>query len=287
MCGPCAECEECIAECEQKLLAISIPGTTAEEVLVRIPWLSERFPEDKGPWEVIIQGPGDESQRAVASPVVCDVWEELCRGCAECAEVCEYEARKMVSRPNGVVISEVDQSICRGCGACVTVCPTGASILGHFTEARITEALDHMLAGLGGRKKRRPASRPQILGFACNWSAYPLLSEGESQFPADLHVIRVMCLGSVDPGFVLRAFELGADGVLLLGCSPEKCHYNFGNRLAETQLDTARKLMHTLGIERERLRLEAVSSGEKEKLTGIIRRFANKMSKLGPNPLRS
>ena len=57
--------------------------------------------------------------------------------------------------------------------------------------------------------------------------------------------------------------------------------------MAETQLDTAQKLMYTLGIERERLRLEAVSSGEKEKLLGIIKRFANKMSKLGPNPLSS
>ncbi len=287
MCGPCTECDECIAECEQKLLALSIPGTTGEEVLVRIPWLSGRFPDGREPWEVQIRGPGDESLRAVASPVVCQVWKELCRGCAECAEVCEYEARKMVSREDGVVVSEVDQSICRGCGACVTVCPTGASILGHFTETRITETLDQKLAGLRARKRRQQVTGPQILGFACNWGAYPLLGEEESQFPADLHVIRVMCLGSVHPGLVLRAFELGADGVLLLGCAPEKCHYNFGNRLAETQLGIARKLMQTLGIERDRLRLEAVTSREKEKLTGVIRRFARKMGKLGPNPLRS
>jgi len=125
------------------------------------------------------------------------------------------------------------------------------------------------------------------VSFACNWSAYPVLEGDGFQFPADLHVIRVMCLGSVNPGFVLRAFELGADGVLLLGCPPQECHYNFGNRVAEAQLDTARKLMHTLGIEKQRLRMEAVSSGERARLTRIIRQFANKMSKLGPNPLRS
>ena len=287
MCGPCTECEECIAECEQKLVALSIPGTTGQEVLVRIPWLSDRFPDGDEPWEVQIQGPGDESLRAVASPVVCQVWEELCRGCAECAEVCEYEARKMVSREDGVVVSQVDQSICRGCGACVTVCPTGASILGHFTEARITETLEHLLAGLAGRKRKGKGARPQIVGFACNWSAYPLLEGAEFEIRADLHLIRVMCLGSVDPGLVLRALELGADGVLMLGCTSEKCHYSFGNRVAEAQVERAHKLMHTLGIEKQRLRLETISSGESTKLKRIVRLFATKMSKLGPNSLRS
>lgn len=287
MCGPCSECEECIAECEKKLLALSVPEVKAEEVLVRIPWISERFPEGNGPWEVYIQGPGDESLRAMASPVVCDVWEELCRGCAECVRVCEYEARKLVSRPNGVVVSEVDQSICRGCGACVTVCPTGASVVNHFTDVRITEALQEMLGATAGQKGRKKDLRPQLVGFACNWSAYPLLESGGFEFSADLHVIRVMCLGSVNPGFVLRAFELGADGVLMLGCSSEKCHYIFGNRVAETQVETAQKLMHTLGIERQRLRLETISSAERGKLTRIIRRFAKKMSELGPNPLSS
>jgi NADPH-dependent glutamate synthase beta subunit-like oxidoreductase/coenzyme F420-reducing hydrogenase delta subunit/ferredoxin len=287
MCGPCDECEQCIAGCEKKLLVLSAPQATGQEVLARIPWISDRFPDGNGPWQVLIEGPGGISLQALASPVVCDVWEELCRGCAECAQVCEYEARKMVSRPNGVVVSEVDQTICRGCGACVTVCPTGASIVSHFTEARLTKALEEMLVAPSGRKGRKKAAGPQIVGFACNWSAYPLLEGDGLQLSANLNVIRVMCLGSVNPGVVLRAFELGADGVLMLGCSPEKCHYSFGNRVAETQLEMTKKLMYTLGIERERLRLEVISSGERAKLTRIVRRFANKVSKLGPNPLSS
>jgi len=287
MCGPCSECEKCIAECHQKLLALSVPGTTGEQVLVRIPWLSDRFPNGHEPWEVHIQGPAGESLRALASPVVCQVWEELCRGCAECAQVCEYEARKMVSREDGVVVSQVDQSICRGCGACVTVCPTGASILGHFTEARITETLEHLLAGSVGGKRKGEGARPHIVCFGCNWSAYPLLERAEFEIPAGLHLIRVMCLGSVNSGLMLRALELGADGVLMLGCTSEKCHYSFGNRVAETQVEMAHKLMHTLGIEKQRLRLETISSGESTKLKRIIRLFATKMSKLGPNLLRS
>jgi coenzyme F420-reducing hydrogenase delta subunit len=55
--------------------------------------------------------------------------------------------------------------------------------------------------------------------------------------------------------------------------------------VAEDHLDTARKLMHTLGIEGERLRLEVIASGERGKLTRVLRRFAGQMSKLDPNPL--
>jgi coenzyme F420-reducing hydrogenase delta subunit/NAD-dependent dihydropyrimidine dehydrogenase PreA subunit len=282
MCGPCTECEECIASCEKKLLALSVPGSAGQEILVRIPWISERFPEMGGPWEVMIEGADGESVPALASAVVCDVWEELCRGCAECVEVCQYEARKIVSRPEGVVISEVDQSICRGCGACVSVCPTGASVVGHFTDDRITRTLETLLAG---KVKKKPGG-PQIVAFACNWSAYPLLEGQVFRFPGDLHLIRVMCLGGINPGLVLRAFEVGADGVLMLGCPPEKCHYSFGNQVAETQLKMSQKLMHTLGIEKKRLRLETISDGEGARLMRIVRRFAEQTGKLGPNPWR-
>jgi coenzyme F420-reducing hydrogenase delta subunit/NAD-dependent dihydropyrimidine dehydrogenase PreA subunit len=282
MCGPCSECEECIASCPKKLMALTVPGGKGREVLVRIPWLAERFPETGGPWEVVVEGPGGRELPALASAVVCDVWEELCRGCAECVEVCEYEARKMVSRPDGVVISEVDQSICRGCGACVSVCPTGASVVGHFTDDRIIRALESMLAGKV--EKKRKAS--QVVVFACNWSAYPLMEGKAWRVPGDLHIIRVMCLGGINPGLVLRAFEVGADGVLMLGCPPEKCHYSFGSEVAEDQLQMSHKLMHTLGIEKERVRLETISEGEGAKLARVVRRFVEKTRKLGPNPWR-
>ena len=34
-----------------------------------------------------------------------------------------------------------------------------------------------------------------------------------------------MCTGRVDLAFVLRAFQRGADGVIIGGCWPGECHY--------------------------------------------------------------
>jgi len=65
-----------------------------------------------------------------------------------------------------------------------------------------------------------------------------------------------MCLGRLHTGLILKAFELGADGVLLLGCPPGECHYEFGNQRAEELFQETRAIAHLLGIEDERLKLD-------------------------------
>ena len=285
MCGPCQECSECIASCDKKLLAVSIPGAGGGEALVRIPWIPDRFPRQQGPWEVIVEQPDGQQVTARASAVICQLWEELCRGCADCVQACPYEARRMVTRGEGMVISQVDAAVCRGCGACAAVCPTGASVMGHFTEQHLTAQLDGLWPSPGGRKRRAGNEPARLVVFACHWSAYPLLENADVGTSADLRAIRVMCLSAVHPGLMLRAFEAGADGVLLLGCDPQKCHYGSAGEIAESQLGTARRLMNTLGLDERRVRLETVPSGPSDRPVRIVRSFARAVGKMGPNPL--
>ena len=61
---------------------------------------------------------------------------------------------------------------------------------------------------------------PKIIAFCCNWCAYAgadLAGVSRFQYPSNIRVIRVMCSGRVSPDFILRAFQLGADGVLVSG----------------------------------------------------------------------
>ena len=70
--------------------------------------------------------------------------------------------------------------------------------------------------------------RPKIVAFLCNWCSYAgadLAGSGRMDYPANLRVIRVPCSGRVDPLFVLKALEQGADAVLVSGCHPGDCHY--------------------------------------------------------------
>jgi F420-non-reducing hydrogenase iron-sulfur subunit len=94
-----------------------------------------------------------------------------------------------------------------------------------------------------------------------------------------------MCSGRFDPDFALRAFERGADGVLVLGCHPGDCHYIEGNLKAERKAEMAAKLLDALGIDPARFRLEWVSAGEGAKFAEVIKEFTETLEKLGPNPL--
>ena len=129
---------------------------------------------------------------------------------------------------------------------------------------------------------------PKILSFLCNWCAYAgadLAGISRFQYPPNTRVIRVMCSGRVDPVFIPRAFLVGYDGVMVLGCHPGDCHYLTGNYQAEKKIILTRKLLEMAGIGSERLLLDWVSAGEGERFSQVIRQFVEKIRGLGPFPL--
>lgn len=62
--------------------------------------------------------------------------------------------------------------------------------------------------------------QPQILAFACHYCAYAaadLAGSMRLEYPANVKIIRLPCTGKVDVLHLLKAFERGADGVLVAG----------------------------------------------------------------------
>lgn len=91
-----------------------------------------------------------------------------------------------------------------------------------------------------------------------------------------------MCTGRIDPQFVMKAFESGADGVLILGCHPGDCHYKEGNYKALRRFHLLKRMLKQFGIEEERFRLDWVSASEAEKFVGVINDMVKKVKALGP-----
>jgi F420-non-reducing hydrogenase iron-sulfur subunit len=130
---------------------------------------------------------------------------------------------------------------------------------------------------------------PNIIVFACNWCSYAGAdTAGVSRIQHQPHfrMIRVMCSGRIQPGFVLRAFEKGADGVLVSGCHIGDCHYMFGNERALVQFEKTMRVVKLLGIDEKRLRLEWISAAEGPRFAQVINEFTDQVRELGPNPLR-
>ncbi len=129
---------------------------------------------------------------------------------------------------------------------------------------------------------------PNIVAFCCNWCSYAgadLAGVSRFQYPPNVKVIRVMCSGRVEPEFILKSLELGADGVLICGCHIGDCHYIAGNEQAEKRMKMTAELLDILGIGHARMRLEWISASEGEKFAKTMTEFTESIRKLGPNPL--
>lgn len=128
---------------------------------------------------------------------------------------------------------------------------------------------------------------PRIVGFLCNWCAYSGADlAGVSRLPCapNLRIVRVMCSGRVDPSFVFRALQLGADGVLVAGCHPGDCHYQEGNYKALRRILLLKRVLRAFGVGEQRLRLEWISASEAEKFAAVTREFTEQVRALGPAP---
>ena len=91
-----------------------------------------------------------------------------------------------------------------------------------------------------------------------------------------------MCSGRVDPAFMLKAFALGADGVMIAGCHPGDCHYIEQNYKTIRRHAMLRYFLEQMGIEPDRLRLVWASAAEGQYLAESIDRFVADVRKLGP-----
>ena len=131
----------------------------------------------------------------------------------------------------------------------------------------------------------KTAFEPLIVAFFCNWCTYlaaDLAGSSRLKYPPNIRVIRVMCSGRVDPQFVLHAFAHGADGVLIGGCHPGDCHYQEGNYKTLRRTRLLRRLLHDMGIEEERFRLEWISAAEGERVREVVSDMVEKVRALGP-----
>ncbi len=98
-----------------------------------------------------------------------------------------------------------------------------------------------------------------------------------------MRLIRVMCSGRVDLGFILRAFSNGMDGVFIGGCRFNECNYaTHGNYHALNMVLLAKRIMEHMGLNPERLKLEFMSGAEANLFVEAVNGFVKQVKELGP-----
>jgi len=130
---------------------------------------------------------------------------------------------------------------------------------------------------------------PKIIAFLCNWCSYTgadLAGTSRMKYASHVRVIRVMCSGRVDPTFVIKSFQEGADGVLICGCHPGDCHYHEGNYKCLRRYHLLQKYIKQMGIRPERLRLEWISASEGLEFSQLVNEFSETIRSLEPSPIK-
>jgi F420-non-reducing hydrogenase iron-sulfur subunit len=127
--------------------------------------------------------------------------------------------------------------------------------------------------------------RPTIVAFLCNWCAYTgadLAGTSRLRYAPNIRIIRVMCSGRIEPTFIFKAFQQGADGVLVCGCHPGDCHYHEGNYKCLRRFKLIQKYVGQMGIEKDRLQLEWISASEGQQFAELVNNMTKTLLVLGP-----
>jgi len=219
-----------------------------------------------------------------ADAVKASVDKDICVNCDACVVSCIFNA--VEAEPFG--LPSIIEANCKGCGVCAAECPMGAMQLVNFTDEQIVAAIEALFEP----KKLASSSEafePLVLCFACQWCSYgaaDLAGVSRIQYPPNVRILRVPCSGRVDVLHVLKAFQSGADGVIITGCHVGDCHYIDGNVKAKDRVDALKKSLGALGIDSRRLEIGFASSSEGQKFATMMTDFIEKVRKLGPNPFR-
>jgi len=131
--------------------------------------------------------------------------------------------------------------------------------------------------------------RANLLAICCNWSpfaCYNAAAMARIQMPPNLRLMRVMCIGRINQALILRAFEHGADGVILLECTDEDCRYGPGPEVGHSNVKRVRQLLHLLGIGQNRLVERSFAAHEKQELAQALWDFAAAIKARGENPAK-
>ncbi len=135
-----------------------------------------------------------------------------------------------------------------------------------------------------------PRAAPvEIVAFCCFYCAYAaadLAGVMRLSYPPNVKVVLLPCTGGVDPLYILRAFEAGADGVFVAGCLEGQCHYQVGNLQAKSRVRYLKKLLDEAGIGGERLEMINLSSAQGPRFAEAAREMTARITALGPSPVK-
>jgi formate dehydrogenase beta subunit len=220
-----------------------------------------------------------ESLRCLGCAAGAERVVEKCADCLTCLRTCPYNV-PAVSAEGDLTIRDHQ---CQACGLCLTVCPNLAI---EFRAPYITEAEEKLEPAVKDLVAARNGE-PSVLVLSCGLGAYalPEFNEGfMANKPANVEIVKFPCISKIDTTHVLKAFQLGADSVIVAGCAEDensKCPFQKTLFWAGQRVSRVKNILADVGIDAERLALLSFTPEEVANFGEAIGETLAKMKELG------
>ncbi len=122
----------------------------------------------------------------------------------------------------------------------------------------------------------------KIVVFCCERSAYQAADKAGRmglRYPDSVRIIRVPCAGRVDVQHILKAFEKGAAGVLVMGCQEGACQHLTGNIRAKERVKCAEGLLKEVGIDGGRVKMVNLAPDMAQRFVREVKEMAEKIER--------
>jgi coenzyme F420-reducing hydrogenase delta subunit len=128
----------------------------------------------------------------------------------------------------------------------------------------------------------------KITALCCHNALYAGLKPGEMSraYVEGVQIVETPCSGKVDPIYLLKAFEKGADCVVVLACDQRLCTTIEGSKRIHKRIDRTKRLLAEAGLEPERLVLRIVRRPALKSLDILFKGIREATKELGPSPAR-
>jgi coenzyme F420-reducing hydrogenase delta subunit len=129
--------------------------------------------------------------------------------------------------------------------------------------------------------------KPKLTVFYCintfpEVDALPIFKEDA----CDVKTVKLACSGMVEKLYLLKAFEDGADAVVVMACPEERCRYLEGSRRAGKRVEWVKHLLDEIQLDGRRLLIANIEPGDERTASALVQDALSVVSEIGPNPAR-
>ncbi len=207
---------------------------------------------------------------------------QRCTQCKRCTEECPFGTLDEDEKGT----PKFNPYRCRRCGVCLGACPERIISFKNYS----VDIIASMIKAI--EVPEEDEEKPRVLLFMCENDAYPALDAAgmnRARFDANVRVIPLRCLGSMNIVWIADALSRGIDGVLLMGCKfgeDYQCHFAKGSEIAHRRLENVKETLQRLRLEPQRIEVAQIALDDYEKLPDMINAFVERVRELGPNPYK-